>query len=126
MSTAQILEEIKSYPTTELEALEDSIRLERLRRTKRTLSARETALFKVINQPMPGVERHQQLTPLWEAGKLSEDERAELLAIIETREELNAQRVEAVMELAQLRAVPFEILWHQIMGATPEPRLIKD
>ena len=92
MSTAQILEENKSYLTTELESLEDSIRLEQLRRTKRTLSARETALFKVINQPMPGVERHRQLTPLWEAGKLSKDERAEPLAIIEARSRKRAAR----------------------------------
>ncbi len=126
MSTGQILEEIKSYPTSEIESLEHELRLERLRRTRRGLSAQETRLFEIINQPTPDHNRYQELTPSWEAGTLADEERAELLAIIEQREKINACRVEAVIELAQLRGVPFDGLWRQIMGAPPQPRVILD
>ena len=51
MSLTQILEEVKTYPTPELELLEQSLRSERLRRTGRVLSTAETRLFSIINQP---------------------------------------------------------------------------
>ena len=124
MSAAQILEEIKSYPTPELESLEHSIRLERLRRSHRGLSAEETRLFEIINQPMPRIERFRELEPFWEAGTLSDDERAELLEIVEAREILSAERIDAVRQLAELRGTSFEALWQQIMGETPPPRLV--
>ena len=124
MSAAQILEEIKTFPTPELESLEHSIRLERLRRNRNTLSSVETRLYEIINQPMPGAERFRELESLWEAGTLSDEERAELLDIVEAREELGARRLEAVRQLAELRGVSFEALWRQTMGETPQPRLV--
>lgn len=69
MSTAQILEEIKPYPTSEIEALEHELRLERLRRTRRHLSAEETRLFGIINEPLPGGERLPELRAKREAQK---------------------------------------------------------
>ena len=121
MSSAQILEEIKSYPTDELESLEHEIRLERLRRDHRALSARETALYQVVNQPMPHAERFAVLTEKWQDEGLADDERAELLAIVTEREGCNAERVEAVQQLSELRGVPFIALWKQIMGEAPAP-----
>ena len=124
MSVAQIERELVSLDETELQSLEDALRREKGRRSGRVLGAVESRLFEVINQPMPGSERFRQLEPSWEAGTLSEDERAELLAIVEQREEQNVVRVEAVMELARIRGVEFKSLWRQIMGPTPAPRLV--
>lgn len=124
MSLTQILEAARSFPTSDLESLEHSLRLERLKRQGYALGATETALFESINQPMPDEQRYHELTPAWEAGTLSQVERAELLEIVEAREAANARRVAAVMELARLRGVEFAALWRQIMGAAPEPRVI--
>lgn len=56
MSTAQTLEEILYYPTAEIEALEHKLRFERLRRTRRGLSAQETRLFEITNESLLGGE----------------------------------------------------------------------
>ena len=126
MLVAQLERELTTLNETELDALEVALRREKGRRKGRVhvLSLEETQLFEIINQPMPGAERFRQLEPLWKAGTLSEPERAELLQIIEEREEVNARRVEAVMNLARLRGVSFDSLWRQIMGEVPPPRLI--
>ncbi len=124
MSVAQLERELTTLDETELEALEAALRREKGRRKGHVLSAQETLLFEIINQPMPEAERFRQLEPSWEAGTLSESERAELLQIVEEREEVNARRVAAVLELAQLRGVAFDSLWRQIMGEAPPPRLV--
>lgn len=126
MSTAQILEEIKSYPTSEIETLEHELRLERLRRTRRGLSAQETRLFEIINRPMPGGERYAFLIDKWQDEGLTEEERAELLPLVTEREGCNAERVEAVQRLSELRDVPFMELWKQIVGETPAPIVPKN
>lgn len=119
MSAAQILEEIKTFPTTELESLEHSIRLERLRRIGRVVPEEERRLLQIINHPMPHSERFGVLTEKWQDDGLSEDERAELLAIVSEREGQNVERVEAVQRLGELRGVPFMTLWKQIVGEPP-------
>ena len=126
MSTAQILEEIKSYPTSEIETLEHELRLERLRRTRRGLSIEETRLLKIINQPIPHSQRFAILTDKWQDEGLTDAERAELLPIITDREGCNAERVEAVQRLSELRDVPFMELWKQIVGETPTPIVPKN
>lgn len=128
MSTAQILEEIKSYPTSEIETLEHELRLERLRRTRRgrSASAEETRLFEIINRPMPGGELYAFLIDKWQDEGLTEEERAELLPLVTEREGCNVERVEAVQRLSELRGVPFMELWKQIMGETPAPIVPKN
>ena len=121
MSTAQILEEIKSYPTPELESLEDSIRLERLRRTTRVIPEAQRRLLRIINEPMPEGERHAVWLEKWQRDGLSEDERAEMLGIVMRREGANVLRVEAVMQGCELRGVPFVPLWKQLVGEAPDP-----
>ena len=121
MSTAQILEEIKSYPTNELESLEDSIRLERLRRTARVIPEAQRRLLRIINEPMPEGERHAVLLEKWQGEGLSENERAEMLGIVMRREGSHVERVEAVVQGCELRGVPFAPLWKQLMGEAPDP-----
>lgn len=124
MSVAQIERELETLTLEELRRVEEAARRRQWRGRPDVLTARETQLFQTINQPMPGAERFHELEPLWEAGTLADSERAELLEIVEAREELGAQRVDAVRQLAQLRGEAFETLWQQIMGDAPQPRLI--
>ena len=114
MSTAQILEEIKSYPTDELETLEHELRLERLRRTRCGLSARETQLFEIINEPLPGGEHLLELRAKREAGALSPDELETLIQLDDEREEVWARKLKAVTELADYRGVAFDDLYRQL------------
>lgn len=114
MSTAQILEEIKSYPTSELESLERELRLERLRRTRRGLSSQETRLFEIINEPLPGGEGLLQLRAKREAGTLSPDELETLIRLDDEREEVWARKLKAVAELANYRGVAFDDLYRQL------------
>ena len=119
MSIAQILEEAKTLPTSELESLEHSLRLELLQRTGHAVPAEERRLLGIINHPMSHTERFIALTEKWQDEGLADDERAELLAIVSEREEQNVERVEAVAHLSELQAVPFKALWKQLMGEAP-------
>jgi len=114
MSTAQILEEIKSYPTDELESLEHELRLERLRRTRRGLSAQETQLFEIINEPLPGGRNLTELRAKREAHTLTLDELDELIRLDDAREEVWARKLKAVAELAEHRGVEFDDLYRQL------------
>lgn len=121
MSVAQILEEVKTFPIEDLKSLEEALRLERLRRNKGVLSAEETQLLAIVNQPLPGTQRFAALSQKWETEELTDDERAELMALVEAREIQNVERAEAVQQLSELSGVPFETLWRQLMGETPTP-----
>ncbi len=124
MSTAQILEETKTFTLSELESLERSLRLQRLQRAGTIASPEETQLLKRINAPMPQTERFVELRQKLQDEALSEDERDELIRISDAREEANALRVEAVMELANLQGRPFAQLWHQMVGAPQGARFL--
>ncbi len=126
MSVAQILEESKTFSLPELESLENSIRLERLRRVRPTISAEERRLLQFINEPMPHTARFVALSEKWQDEGLSDAERAELLALVTEREGCNAERVEAVRRLSELREVPFKTLWKQLMGETPAALVPRD
>ena len=113
MSVAQILEEVKSYSIDELESLEQSLRRERLQRLSGVLSAEETRLFAVINEPLPGGEELRLLRCKREEGSLGEDlER--LLELENAREIAWARKLKAVAELARERGQDFEALYQQL------------
>lgn len=119
MSIAQILEEVKTLPTSDLESLEHSLRLERLRRAGKVASPEETSLLRIVNRPLVQIERFDTLSQKWEEVGISDEERAELLEIVGEREGQNAERVEAVARLSELRGVDFQTLWKQLMGEPP-------
>src|SRR6476661_7116584 len=121
MLVAQIIEEIKTFPTPELESIETSLRVERLRRAKQMAPAEEMRLLQIINRPSPHPERFASLSLKWEEEGLSDEERIELLAINSEIETMSAERVEAVQRLSELRGIGFTILWKQLMGESPAP-----
>jgi len=114
MSVAQILEESKTFSVPELESLEQSLRLERLRRTRNVLSAEETRLFEVINQPLPGSQRLPELRAKRDSHTLSPDELDELIRLDDEREEVWARKLRAVADLADYRGVEFDTLYRQL------------
>ncbi len=123
MSVAQIIEELPTFSLKEIEILEHSLRLQKLQRAGKIASPEEVHLLAQINAPMPQTERFVELRTKLQDGA-SEDERRELLEISDAREQANATRVEAVMQLAKLRGVPFTQLWHQMIGAPRGARFL--
>ena len=124
MSLAQILEEVKSFPLSDIETLEQLLRLERLQRAGTIASPAESELLRRINAPLPQTERFTQLRLKLQDDTLSELERDEFIALSQEREEANAARAEAVMELATLQGRSFQELWNQMVGAPQEARFI--
>ncbi|MDJ0837835.1 MAG: hypothetical protein QNK37_15065 [Acidobacteriota bacterium] len=77
---------------------------------------REKALLQEINKALPVglLERSQVLIAKRQAYTLGENEREELIRITDTIEELGAQRLANLAELAQLRGMDLEALMDQL------------
>ena len=114
MSLAQILEEVKTFPTADLESLEQSLRRQRLQREKRVLGEEETRLFSVVNAPLPDAERLRELRTQREQQTLSEAEHAELMRLENEREIAWAGKLRAVARLADVRGEEFDALYQQL------------
>ena len=84
--------------------------------TMPSLSKRETELFSVINRGFdePYWKRLWHLDALRVANKLTDDEHMELVAMAEQVEETNADRMVALVELAQLRGVHIDDLMKKL------------
>ncbi len=80
----------------------------------------ESELLEEINQGFPAEhwERYGELVAKRRAETLTAEEHAEMLAMIEVREEGNVHRVECLAELAKLRQVSLRLLMDQ-MGIEP-------
>ena len=119
MSAAQILEEVKTLSTPDLQLLALSLRLERLRRVGEASSDAELRWLEVLSRPLAHAERLPVLAAKWESQGLSPEERAEMQGLLSEREAQNAERAEAVQHLSELTGVPFQALWNQLVGEAP-------
>ena len=106
---------VRSMNEAELEELERSLRDERLRRFSPDVSGDEAALLEAVAQPLPYQARCEQLTQLRENNDWNEALNVEMLRLNEAREAANVRRVAAAMRLANLRNVPFQQLWQQLV-----------
>ena len=120
MSTAQILEEVRTLSTPELQLLAVTLRFERLRRVGETASDEELRWLEVINRPLERASRFDILSARWENDGLTDEEKAELQSILSAREAQNAERADAVQHLSELTGVPFMDLWKQLVGEMPD------
>ena len=114
MSLAQILEEVRTFPTSDLESLEHSLRVERLRRAGRILNAGETRLFAVINEPLPAAETVHALRQKRDERTLNDDEQEQLVELENQTEVAWAGKLRAVAELADLRGEEFDELYQKL------------
>ena len=80
----------------------------------------ESELLEEINQGFPAEhwKRYGDLAVKRRAETLTAEEHAEMLAMIQVREEANVHRVECLAELAKLRQVSLKVLMDQ-MGIEP-------
>jgi len=86
----------------------------------RALARPEAELLQRINQSLSpeAWEHYETLLAHRQAETLTQAEQTELIALSDQLEALNAQRLEALTELAQLRGVPVSALMAQL-GLTP-------
>ena len=120
MSTAQILREVPSLSTPELQLLAVSLQFERLKRVGKTASQEELRWLEIINQALPGAGRLEELTKKWEEGTLCEEEKSELRVILSEREAQNAARADAIQHLSELTGLPFLTLWKQLINESSQ------
>lgn len=118
MSVAQLEAELTTFDGAELDALEMALRREKLRRCGHVLSAAETRLFEIINEPLPAESELSALRLKRDERTLTEIEQAHLIEMENEREIVWARKLRAVAELADLRGVKFETLYQQL-GLAP-------
>ncbi len=81
----------------------------------------ESELLEEINRGFPAEhwQRYSELAAERRAETLTAEEHAEMLSMIQLREEANVHRVECLAELAERRQVPLRVLMEQ-MGIEPK------
>lgn len=122
LTPQMVTQAVRAMSEERLAALERELRTEKLRRLTAGIAPQERALLDVIQRAVPHSERFVALREAGGQDTLSQAEQAELARLVEEREAANVARVAAAMRLAELRGVPFEELWRQLVGVPQGPR----
>ncbi|MFN0216070.1 MAG: hypothetical protein ACKVT2_17555 [Saprospiraceae bacterium] len=59
-------------------------------------------------------QRFEALSVKWQSGTLSVDEHADMLRLVDQLEQKHAERLEKLLDLAQLRGVPLQTLMRDL------------
>jgi hypothetical protein len=116
VSRDNLLQAIEQLDTDELSDLVSDLLYLRARRHANVLSDREAELFQQINRWLTLEEqtRRNELQKKLEAKILTEREHQELMQLNEKAEMLNAERVEALAQLATIRQTTLDQLMHDL------------
>lgn len=122
ISTEDLLHGVESLPTEELEQFMARVLALCARRKANSLGEQESKLLQLINRPVPATlqSRYDLLTQKQRANTLSADEYTELLQVIEQIEQFDAERVQHLVTLAQLRQVSLDKLMQDLGIRQPE------
>ena len=116
VSGSELLKAVQQLGPAEFDAfLEQALSLRHQPRAEK-LSAGESKLMKRINRGLPEslCSRYEQLTQKRKKKPLAEDEQAELLKLTHDVEKRDAERAEALLELAKLRRTSIRLLMKQL------------
>lgn len=118
----QILERLSQLETSELETFREKVSLLLAQRKAPHLSAIETNLLEQINETLPHKveERHIALQEKVHEETITPAEHEELMALIPVIEQADVARLEALVELSQVRQVTLPKLMQQL-GIEPSP-----
>ena len=80
------------------------------------MSERESDLLMAINNSIPAElqQRFEALSAKSQSGRLFPDEHAEMIHLIDVLEQKHAERLEKLLDLAQLRGVPLKKLMQEL------------
>lgn len=122
-STAEMLDNAARLDAQELDNFVQKLIALRARRRLDGLSGQETALLEKINRGLSAeqLQRFQYLRERRETEALTDAEYEELLSLIAEIEKLNAERVQYLGELAQLRNIPVRELMRELGLLSEKP-----
>lgn len=121
-SADQIFAAIEQLPLPEIERLTDRVLALKAARRAPHLNADETSLLQRINQGLPDElrKRLNTLREKREASSINDPEYEELTHLTDQAEELQAERLAAMAELASLRGISLTALMDQLSIHFPE------
>jgi hypothetical protein len=116
LSTDQIISAVSHLSLSELEHILDHILALQAERKATHLSEMESALLVRINQGLPSDLRARLslLRDRREDDTITDAEYEDLTQLTDRAEELHAERMAALVELATLRGVSLSVLMHQL------------
>lgn len=122
-STAEMLDNAARLDAQELDNFVQKLIALRARRRLDGLNGQETALLEKINRGLSAeqLQRFQYLRERRETEALTDTEYEELLSLIAEIEKLNAERVQYLGELAQLRNIPVRELMRELGLLSEKP-----
>lgn len=122
LSSQQIISAAQTMPLDELEKLVGNVLAVRAQRVAPHLSGEESKLLRVIQKTLPkkSLLRMKTLQTLRDEEKLSPEGFAELAGLIEKLEIIHAERMNAVVKLADLRGVTFQTALKEIGLRLPD------
>lgn len=112
----QLLAGVAQLETADLERFNEQVSQLLAQRKVSSLPAQETELLQQINQGLPPEiqQRYDQLQAKLQAETISPEEHQDLLTLIDTVEQADAKRLEALVALAQLRQISLPDLMAQL------------
>lgn len=121
VSLDELLNGVAQLDTSELEHFISQVLTLRAKRIAPSLPKEEAGLLQKINQGLPPdvQQRYDELTAKRRAETLTPEEHQELLALIDHIERADAERVQALTELAQLRNVSVTTLMAELVIRPP-------
>lgn len=110
------IQSMEKLDNSNLENLLSRLSILLARRKAPNLPAREAELLSKINQSPPESiqQRHRELMEKLQANALSDPEHQELIGIIDQLELANAERMQAIVELSELRGVSVDKMMAQL------------
>jgi len=119
----KLIEAVKQLSPGDLEQLASQVLAIQAQRRARSLSKEETSLLLKINNsglPEEARERYRELIKKRQEETLTDEEYNELLRLSDESEQRQAERLEALMELARLRNTSLRELM-DALGIKPAP-----
>lgn len=116
LSPQDLRQALAQLDTLELDNLVSELLLIRAQRHAPLLPKEQSALLQKINQGLPSVqqERFTYLTFRRQAGTLTPDEHDELIRLNQKLEARTVERLQYLVELAQLRQIPLPQLLREL------------
>jgi hypothetical protein len=112
----RLLNGVAQLETAELERFAEQVNLLLAQRKVPSLPQPEAELLQQINRGLPEniQHRYDQLRAKLNAETITPQEHQELLALVDLVEQADAQRLQHLIKLSQLRQVPLPDLMHQL------------
>lgn len=119
----KVLEGVAKLDTPELGHFLSQVGILLARRKAPSIPKREAELLHKINQSLPPTfqQRYDELTTKLQADTITFEEHQELLQMNDQIELADAERLQHLIELAQLRNLPLDALMNQLDIHHPQP-----